>query len=444
MPTEQSVAGAAAMPPAPPQRSRFKLALRIAGVVLGVAGYWISADLLRITGGGAPSNPLLAAACGPAAEEGGGGDCLSVLRSEFAYVNPDASGSGEGESTRGRLPWAALGAAYFAFVALWYLLVGPPSRSRWWWHLPIAVVVLFGLFASGGLMWVMGYQLKRWCVGCLAAHAANLGLGVVTIVAFPWRRPAAPAPPPYPTLAHGAAALLACYAFFRLNMVLTVQAISTRTFNEVYRNYKGLIEEPNFILWKHAQQLPAALPAEALRDAFGPADAPHSVVAFVDFQCPQCQKAHDLIDSLSRRYPDRLRVAFRHFPLDARCNSSNKTTPHPAACAAAAALEAARALGGSGSAEAMRFMLHTRRTELDRGDFDAWAGEIQLDPVRFSEARRAAAALDAVKADVALGLAAGVSSVPTIFLDGRRVEFWQSEKAWEALLGVPASQPAKK
>ena len=55
---------------------------------------------------------------------------------------------------------------------------------------------------------------------------------------------------------------------------------------------------------------------EATGPSKGPENAPITIVEFSDFQCPFCSRANDTVDEVMKEYADKVRLVFRHFPLD--------------------------------------------------------------------------------------------------------------------------------
>jgi len=47
----------------------------------------------------------------------------------------------------------------------------------------------------------------------------------------------------------------------------------------------------------------------------GPENAPITIVEFSDLQCPACRSAAPLAKAVLEKYPDQVRLVYRHFPL---------------------------------------------------------------------------------------------------------------------------------
>jgi len=47
----------------------------------------------------------------------------------------------------------------------------------------------------------------------------------------------------------------------------------------------------------------------------GPAGAPITIIEFSDFQCPFCARSQATLRQLEEKYPNKIRIVFRHFPL---------------------------------------------------------------------------------------------------------------------------------
>lgn len=146
-----------------------------------------------------------------------------------------------------------------------------------------------------------------------------------------------------------------------------------------------------------------------LTDA-GP-DAP-VLVEFLDFECEACGAFFPVVEDLTERYGDRVTFAFRYFPLPSHGNSVN----------AALAVEAA---ARQGALEAMfTRMFETQAQWGERGSesqasvFRGYAEELGLDLAQYDADIADPAVLARIQADVDDGVALGIGSTPTFFLDG--------------------------
>jgi protein-disulfide isomerase len=143
--------------------------------------------------------------------------------------------------------------------------------------------------------------------------------------------------------------------------------------------------------------------------SLGPADAPVTVVVFSDFECPHCARASRAMLEVHRRDPDRVRVVFKHFPLDA----------HPMAMSAARAAVAAQA-----QEKFWEFhdILFENQDDIGPSLYVRAATELGIDLDRFEAERISEASANAVQQDRLEGLRLGVEATPAVFVNGRRFE----------------------
>jgi protein-disulfide isomerase len=133
------------------------------------------------------------------------------------------------------------------------------------------------------------------------------------------------------------------------------------------------------------------------------------ILEYGDYECPYSRQADREIERVERRLGDRVRFAFRHFPL---------TGIHPHALAAAAAAEAAALQDRFWE---MHNLLFRHQSALQGADLRRYAAELKLDVAQFDRDRASASVMRRVGRDVESGLASGqVTGTPTLFIDGVR------------------------
>ena len=101
--------------------------------------------------------------------------------------------------------------------------------------------------------------------------------------------------------------------------------------------------------------------------------APVAIVVFADFQCPFCARAQPAIDSVLGRYPDSVKVLYRHLPLE---------TIHPHAWTAALAAECAADQGRFGAYHDLLYRLQDSIGLVDWADFASRANVANLKEFR--------------------------------------------------------------
>ena len=141
--------------------------------------------------------------------------------------------------------------------------------------------------------------------------------------------------------------------------------------------------------------------------AFGAKDAKVTVVEFSDFECPYCSKAASATTEIKKKYGDKVRVIFRHFPLSFHKNA------HLAHQASAAA-------GAQGKFWEYHDKLFANQKALTRPDLEKYATELGLNMGKFKGALDAKTYAAAVDADIELGKKVFVQGTPSMFVNGDR------------------------
>jgi len=142
--------------------------------------------------------------------------------------------------------------------------------------------------------------------------------------------------------------------------------------------------------------------------AKGPSDAPVTLVAFSDFECPFCSRAANTVKQMEEEYKGKLRVAFKHQPLPRHANAKI------AAVASMAAHE-------QGKFWEMHDKLFANQTALDRPSIEKYAQELGLDLGKFKASLDSNKFEEYIAKDSAQGTQLGASGTPTFFINGRQL-----------------------
>jgi protein-disulfide isomerase len=164
----------------------------------------------------------------------------------------------------------------------------------------------------------------------------------------------------------------------------------------------------------------------------GNAKAPVTIVEFSDFQCPFCVRARPTVNRVREVYGDRVRFAFRHYPLDF----------HPQAQKAG---EAAACAGEQGRFWEMHDRLWESQAKLSVPELKAHAQALGLDAAGFASCLDSGRHADLVERDLRAGQAYGVSGTPAFFVNGRPLVGAQPFEAFQQLIDdeLARSAPAR-
>lgn len=139
--------------------------------------------------------------------------------------------------------------------------------------------------------------------------------------------------------------------------------------------------------------------------ALGPANAPVTLVAFLDFQCPYCARSAPTLERLTKEYGNRLRLVFKHFPLPMHAHALD-------------AAKAAQAAEEQGKFWPMHDRIFKNRNALDPKSLRADAKAVGLDMAAYDAAVKSPQVLAKIQADIAEGQRVGVHGTPTFVLNG--------------------------
>jgi protein-disulfide isomerase/uncharacterized membrane protein len=144
------------------------------------------------------------------------------------------------------------------------------------------------------------------------------------------------------------------------------------------------------------------------------------LVEFSDFECPYCRRAAATIDGMLKQLGKEVRVVFKNFPIDYRCNDAiPEGRGHDFACRAAMMARCA----GEQSPEKF-WEMHDALFDLaawSEDEMGILAGSLQLDEQRFAQCLSDPQVLEKIKKDVAIARTAGVRGTPSFFLNGKMV-----------------------
>jgi protein-disulfide isomerase len=153
----------------------------------------------------------------------------------------------------------------------------------------------------------------------------------------------------------------------------------------------------------------------------GTASAKVEIVEFSDFQCPYCQRVAPVLKQLMAKYGDRVKLVWKDFPLPS----------HPDARPAA---EAALCANDQGKFWAYHDKLFDNQSELTVVNLKEWAVQLGMNAATFNACFDKGTHRQLVEEDQEEGSRYGVSSTPTVYINGRAVVGAMPLETYEAII----------
>lgn len=305
-----------------------------------------------------------------------GGGCDAVRASAYSHL--------------GGLPVPLFGVFMYGFLVLLFFLY--PLLPTTFVRLTQYVVVLTsgaGFLFSVYLTGIEAFVLHSWCMWCVLS--ALLVTAIFLLALVDRKRPLKPLEP-----AQALGAVQRNFALILFAFVLGVPAFIMLTSH-------GSIPQPKP---PSNQQVQAHL-VRPDTHFFGNPNAKVTIVEFGDFKCPACRQAEESAKKIREKFGNKIRFAFREFPLVNVHAESEK------------AAEAAECAGQQGKFWQAVDMFYEHQDDLSLPAINRYAGQMGLDSAKFVACLQRGEMASRVTQDLQDGQALGVHATPTFFIDGR-------------------------
>jgi predicted DsbA family dithiol-disulfide isomerase len=161
----------------------------------------------------------------------------------------------------------------------------------------------------------------------------------------------------------------------------------------------------------------------------GDPGAPVRIVTFIDFICPACRQLFESEKRLASRFGDKVRIDYYAFPLDRTCNRLAPRSVYPNSCVESKAFIAAAKMEMFGEVAAFHYAHYKKYfARMRQGDVLApiqafFGGRGRKEEYRsMLEYMRSGPVQTVLYDGIELARTLHVRAVPTIFINGRRIE----------------------
>jgi len=139
----------------------------------------------------------------------------------------------------------------------------------------------------------------------------------------------------------------------------------------------------------------------------GAADAPVTILCYIDYESVQCANLNGVLNQLLANFPTQLKISFRHFPLAGKHQKAMK------------AAEAVVAAAQEDMFWPMHNLLFNNQKKLGTISLKQYAKELGSTNKRFLDQLINGDYAWQVREDLLEGVAAGVKTAPTVFINSQ-------------------------
>jgi len=159
----------------------------------------------------------------------------------------------------------------------------------------------------------------------------------------------------------------------------------------------------------------------------GKKDAPVSLVAFLDYQCPYCSRVYPLLEQILKKHSDDVKLVIKHYPLRMH-RFARKASVY--------ALAASR----QNKYRELTALYLKQFKSLNAESLRSYAQEVGVDVPALEKDAKDPLIAKIMEMDVKLARDADVRGVPALFVNGRKVKV----RSFDAISQMIAKEIAKK
>lgn len=153
----------------------------------------------------------------------------------------------------------------------------------------------------------------------------------------------------------------------------------------------------------------------------GPENAPVTIIEFSDYQCPFCQKVHPTLNEVLAKYPEQVRLVYRHFAIASHARA--KPAAHAAECA-----------GAQGKFWEYHELIFANTSALTDADLEKFAKTAGLDLKEYRRCMKENRFSNKIDQDLADAEAVGIEGTPTFVINGRVLTGAKPYKEFERII----------
>ncbi len=146
-----------------------------------------------------------------------------------------------------------------------------------------------------------------------------------------------------------------------------------------------------------------------------------TIMEFADALCPHCKSMGIVLDAFVKEHKDKVKLIFRHYPLDNQCNVAMKGSFHVGSCGLAVAMECGEAQGKFWAMHDIIFAnqeVFFRNPVTDKA-VESMAQSAGLNAAQLTACFRSQHTMPKIKNDVQAGIKIPIEGTPTLVVNGR-------------------------